>query len=69
MSRKAAFKVLSMAEYTAAMDGIFTTSVSSKTLDEAPMAYKSEDEIVRHITPTGEVIERIRPTYNFKASE
>jgi RNA-splicing ligase RtcB len=58
-----------MDEYTAAMDGIFTTSVNRDTLDEAPMAYKSEDEIVRHITPTAEIIERIRPTYNFKASE
>jgi hypothetical protein len=33
------------------------------------MACKSEDEIVRHITPTAEIVERIRPTYNFKASE
>jgi len=69
MSRSAAFKALSMDEFEAEMDGIFTTSINRKTLDEAPMAYKSMDEIVRHITPTAEIIQRIRPTYNFKASE
>jgi len=69
MSRKAALKALSMDEYENEMSGIFTTSVSRKTLDEAPMAYKSMDEIIRHISPTAEIIERIRPTYNFKASE
>ena len=69
MSRTAALKALSMEEYESEMSGIFTTSVSKNTLDEAPMAYKSMDEIISHITPTAEIIERIRPTYNFKASE
>ena len=69
MSRMAAFKVLSMDEYVVEMEGIFTTSVNSKTLDESPMAYKSIDEIVSHIAPTAEIVERIRPTYNFKANE
>ena len=69
MSRSAAFKALSMDKYIAEMDGIFTTSVSNKTLDESPMAYKSIDEIISHIAPTADIIERIRPTYNFKASE
>ena len=69
MSRTAAFKALSMDDYESEMKGIFTTSVNRKTLDEAPMAYKSIDEIISHIAPTAEIIERIRPTYNFKASE
>ncbi|MCL2121886.1 MAG: RtcB family protein [Clostridiales bacterium] len=69
MGRMAALKKLSMEEYVAGMNGIFTTSVSRKTLDESPMAYKSMDEIVSHITPTAEIVDRIRPTYNFKASE
>ena len=62
-------KKLSMEEYVAGMNGIFTTSVSRKTLDESPMAYKSMDEIVSHITPTAEIVDRIRPTYNFKAND
>jgi len=58
-----------MDEFKAQMSGIFTTSVNQHTLDEAPMAYKSIDEIVSHITPTAEIVERIRPMYNFKASD
>jgi len=69
MSRSAAFKKLSMDEFEAEMNGIFTTSVNRKTLDEAPMAYKGMDEIVGQIGPTADIVERIRPMYNFKASE
>ena len=69
MSRKAANRVLSMSEYLSEMKGVYTTSVNTRTLDEAPMAYKSIDEIVGHITPTAEIVERIYPTYNFKACE
>jgi RNA-splicing ligase RtcB len=69
MSRKAAFATLSMAEYTSEMSGVYTTSVNPGTLDESPMAYKSIDEIISHIAPTAEIIERVRPTYNFKANE
>jgi RNA-splicing ligase RtcB len=69
MSRSAAFKTLSLDEYEASMSGVYTTSVNNNTLDEAPMAYKPIDEIIRHIIPTAEIVERIYPTYNFKASE
>jgi len=69
MSRTEAFKKLSMDEYRSGMSGIFTTSVSHRTLDEAPMAYKSIDEIVSRIAPTAEIVERLRPAYNFKAGE
>ncbi|MDR1961350.1 MAG: RtcB family protein [Gracilibacteraceae bacterium] len=69
MSRSQAFQSLSMDEYSAEMSGVFTTSVSRDTLDEAPMAYKSIDDIIRHIAPTADIIERLRPAYNFKAGE
>jgi RNA-splicing ligase RtcB len=69
MSRTKALNTLSMEDFQAQMDGIFTTSVSKQTLDEAPEAYKSMEEIISHITPTADIVERIRPTYNFKASE
>ena len=69
MSRTATFKKLSLDEFKEQMSGIFSTTVSRHTLDEAPMAYKSMDEIVQHITPTADIVERIRPVYNFKASE
>jgi RNA-splicing ligase RtcB len=69
MSRKDAFERLSMEEFMAEMLGVFTTSVGPDTLDESPMAYKSMDEIVSQIEPTAEIIDRIIPVYNFKASE
>ena len=69
MSRKQAFAQLSMDEYTAEMEGIWSSCVVQDTLDESPMAYKPIDEIVSEIGPTAEIVERIRPVYNFKAAE
>lgn len=69
MSRKQAFESLSLDEYRNEMAGIFTTCVGTATLDEAPMAYKNIDEIIEQIEPTAEIIERIKPVYNFKAVE
>ena len=69
MSRKQAFAQLSMEEYASEMDGIWSSCVVKDTLDESPMAYKPMDEIVSEIGPTAEIIERIRPVYNFKAAE
>jgi len=67
LSRTKALETLSLQEYKDSMQGIFTTSVSRKTLDEAPLAYKSAKEIVKHIDPSVEIIDKIKPTYNFKA--
>ncbi len=69
MSRTKAKETLSMDEYKEAMKGIFTTSVNESTLDEAPMAYKSLEDIIDVITESVDVIEVIKPVYNFKASE
>ena len=69
MSRKDAFAKLSLEEYKAEMEGIYSTCVAKDTLDEAPMAYKPMDEIVSQIGPTAEIVERIQPIYNFKAAE
>ena len=69
MSRKDAFESLSMEEYKEQMQGIYSTCVNTATLDESPMAYKPMDEILSEIGPTAEIVERIRPIYNFKASE
>ncbi|MBQ8595969.1 MAG: RtcB family protein [Oscillospiraceae bacterium] len=69
MSRKKAFESLSLDDYKKAMEGIFTTCINTETIDEAPMAYKNIDEIIEQIEPTAEIIGRIKPVYNFKASE
>ena len=51
------------------MDGIFTTSVNKSTIDESPMAYKTMDEIIGNIKDTVEIVDIIKPIYNFKANE
>jgi len=51
------------------MNGIFSTCVNPDTLDESPMAYKPCDEIISRIWPTAEIINHIKPLYNFKAAE
>lgn len=67
MSRTKAKETLSMYEYKEAMKGIYTTSVNENTLDEAPMAYKSIEDIIDVIAESVDVVEVIKPIYNFKA--
>ena len=67
MSRTKAKDTLSMEDYKKAMEGIYTTSVNENTLDEAPMAYKSLEDIIDVITESVDVVEVIKPVYNFKA--
>ena len=67
MSRTAAKARLDMDEYRREMAGVYTTSVSEATLDEAPMAYKSLDDIVGAIRESVDVVEVLKPIYNFKA--
>ena len=67
MSRSEAKEQLNMDEYAASMAGIYTTSISQGTLDESPMAYKSLDEILGVIGDTVDIVEVMKPVYNFKA--
>ena len=69
LSRGKARATLSVEEFVREMDGIYSTSVNRSTLDESPMAYKSIADIVDNIAPTVDIINRIRPIYNFKSSE
>ena len=69
MSRSKAKETLNMEEYQKMMEGIYTTSVNKATLDEAPMAYKSLEDIIDVIRESVDVIDVMKPIYNFKASE
>ena len=66
-TRSDAKQNFTVSEFKKQMDGIYTTSVSSQTLDECPMAYKSMDDIVNNIGETATIIQVIKPIYNFKA--
>ena len=69
MSRTKAKNCLSLEEYRKTMEGVYTTSVNENTLDEAPMAYKSLEDIIDVIRESVDVIDVMKPIYNFKASE
>lgn len=69
MSRGAARETLSMEAYTEAMKGIYTTSVNPSTIDEAPMAYKALEDIIDVIRDSVDVVDIMKPIYNFKASD
>ena len=69
MSRAAAKAKLSMEEYRSSMAGVYTTSVLPDTLDESPMAYKSLADIIDVIRDTVDILDVMKPVYNFKASE
>ena len=69
MSRSKAKEALSLEEYQETMAGIYTTSVCEATLDEAPMAYKRLEDIIDVIRESVDVIDVMKPIYNFKASE
>ena len=66
-TRSAVKKQLGMEEYRQQMHDIYSTSVCESTIDEAPMAYKSAEEIEDLIGDTVTVVKRIKPIYNFKA--
>ena len=67
MSRTKAKSVLSMNEFKETMKEIYTTSVVEDTLDEAPSAYKSINEIIEAVSETVTIIDILKPIYNYKA--
>ena len=71
LSRTKAKAQLSVETFKKEMDdaGIYTTTANSSTLDEAPAAYKDKDLILKNISETVEVVDFIKPIYNFKAGE
>lgn len=68
LSRNKAKETISMDEYKKSMKGIYSTSVNPGTIDESPFAYKPSEEIMNNIRDTVEIIDVIKPVYNFKAS-
>ena len=68
MSRSKARETVDMEEYKKSMSGIYTTSVNECTLDEAPMAYKSLEDIIDVVSESVDIVEVMKPVFNFKAS-
>ena len=69
MSRTEAKSRITLPQFEKAMEGVYSTTVSRKTIDEAPFAYKPMEEITAHIGDTVDIVRTLKPMYNFKAAE
>lgn len=66
LSRGKAKEKISLDEFKKSMEGIYSTSVCESTIDESPMSYKPIEDILDNIGESVEVIDIIKPVYNFK---
>jgi len=69
MSRSAAKANITVSQFEKAMKGVYSTTISKATLDEAPFAYKPMEEIISNIGETADIVKVIKPMYNFKAGQ
>jgi RNA-splicing ligase RtcB len=67
MSRTQAKNSVNLKDFKKTMKGIYSTSIVETTLDESPMAYKPMNEIIENIKDTVEILDIIKPIYNFKS--
>jgi RNA-splicing ligase RtcB len=67
LARGEAKRQLSMEDFKKSMEGVWSSCVCTGTLDESPQAYKGAEYILERIKDTVEVLEVIKPVYNFKA--
>ncbi len=67
MSRSQAFETIDFDDFVEEMKGIYSTSVTQKTIDESPMAYKSIEDIMGLIGDSVEILGVLKPLYNFKS--
>ncbi len=67
MSRSKAFKTVELDAFEKTMTDVWSSSVVASTRDESPFVYKPMDEIIRNTKETVDVVEIIKPLYNFKA--
>lgn len=68
LSRTQAYEKITMDDFKASMEGIYSESVNDFTRDESPMVYKPAEEIIANIGDTVTIDTIIRPIFNFKAS-
>ena len=69
LSRTQAYEKITMEDFEASMQGIYSESVNDFTRDESPMVYKPAEEIIANIGDTVTINTIIRPIFNFKASK
>jgi RNA-splicing ligase RtcB len=67
LTRSEAKEKINLANFKDEMSGIYTTSVETSTIDEAPEAYKPTEQITETVGDTVRILDRVKPVYNFKA--
>lgn len=67
LSRSEAKEQINIEDFKETMKDVYSSSVVTSTLDEAPMAYKPIESIIENIQDTVEIQKIINPIYNFKA--
>lgn len=68
-SRSQALNSHTVSEFKKEMKGIFCSSIGKGTLDEAPFAYRPMEAVQSRIGDTADILQTIRPVYNFKAGD
>lgn len=67
MKDKLINKEVTMDQFKEKMKGIYSTSISEKTIDESPMAYKSYEDIEEYLKETVDILHILKPVYNLKS--
>ena len=67
MSRSVAKQSVKIEDFKKSMEGIYSTSVNEHTIDESPFAYKSIEDIIDNIGDTVDILDIIKPIYNYKS--
>ncbi len=67
MKRENVKSNFTVSAYKSAMKGIYSTCIGKDTLDEAPFAYRSIEDITNAIKDTVTINKIIKPIYNYKA--
>ena len=68
MSRGRAKKEIKLEDFQETMKDVYSSTVCQATIDESPFAYKDMEEIMKAVEPTVDIVERIIPVYNYKAT-
>ena len=69
LSRGQAKQQLDIEEFKEQMKDIYSSTVGEETLDEAPNAYKSINDILESIKESVDIDYILKPIYNFKGGK
>ncbi len=67
MKREDVKSSFTVSSFKSVMKGIYSSCINKDTLDEAPFAYRSMDDMLNVIQDTVDITNVLRPVYNFKA--